>query len=102
MDTDQVSGFVDLRRAHSIFIHMPSFGAGNTMGVTGMRNILAKIPVDVGYGQVIHWGMSGSDHDSIEVGTHSLNVLKIELRDAAGNVMDLKGSHWSATLVFGK
>ena len=102
MDTDQVSGFVDLRRAHSIFIHMPSFGAGNTIGVSGMRNILAKVPVDVGYGQAIHWNMSGSDHDSVEVGTHSLNILKIELRDVAGNILDLKGSHWSATLVFGK
>ena len=67
-----------------------------------MRNILAKVPVDVGYGQAIHWNMSGSDHDSVEVGTHSLNILKIELRDAAGSILDLKGSHWSATLVFGK
>ena len=87
---------------HSIFIHSPGFGAGNTIGVTGLRNILAKVPVDVGYGQAIHWSMSGSDHDSVEVGTHSLNILKIELRDVAGNVLDLKGSHWSATLVFGK
>ena len=101
-NTDHVSGFVDLRRAHSIFIHMPSFGAGNTIGVTGMRNILAKVPVDVGYGQAIHWTMSGSDHDSVEVGAHSLNILKMELRDVAGNIMDLRGSHWSATLVFGK
>ena len=101
-NTDHVSGFVDLRRAHSIFIHMPSFGAGNTIGVTGMRNILAKVPVDVGYGQAIHWTMSGSDYDSVEVGAHSLTILKMELRDVAGNIMDLRGSHWSATLVFGK
>ena len=43
-------GFVDLRRCHSIFIHAPGFGAGSTMGVRGEQNILAKIPVDVGYG----------------------------------------------------
>jgi hypothetical protein len=101
-NTDQMSGFVDLRRAHSIFIHAPGFGAANTIGVTGMRNILAKVPVDVGYGQAIHWTMSGSDHDSVEVGMHSLTILTMQLRDVAGNILDLKGSHWSATLVFGK
>ena len=58
-DTDQTSGFVDLRRAHSIFIHAPGCGAANTIGVTGSRNILAKIPVDVGYSQAVHWYTSG-------------------------------------------
>ncbi len=72
------------------------------MGVTGSQNILAKIPVDVGYGSPVHWTMSGSEHDSIEVGVHSVNILRLELRDVAQNLLDLQGSHWSATLVFGR
>ena len=39
-NTDHVSGFVDLRRAHSIFIHMPSFGAGNT--IRGSRDTFSN------------------------------------------------------------
>ncbi len=101
-DRDQTSGIVDLRRAHSIFIHTPGFGAANTIGVTGARDILAKVLVDVGYGQAVHWYMSGSEHDCLEVGMHSLAVLSLQLRDAAGNLLDLKESHWSATLFFGK
>jgi hypothetical protein len=96
------SGFVDLRRCHSIYIHCPGFGAANTVGVTGARDILAKVPVDVGYGGSVHWYMSGSEHDSVEVGMYSLTVLKIELRDVAGNILNLQGSHWSATLIFDK
>ena len=94
------SGFVDLRRAHSIFIHAPGFGNNNTIGCGGSRSIIAKVPVDVGYAGAIRWYMSGSEHDSIEVGVHSITILKIELRDVAGNLIDLKGAHWSCTLVF--
>jgi hypothetical protein len=43
--------------------------------------------------------MSGSEHDCVEVGAYNLTVLTIKLRDVAGHVLDLKGSHWSATLV---
>jgi hypothetical protein len=49
------STFVDLRRCHQIFIHTPGFGNYNSMGPKGQRDILAKVPVDVGYGGAIHW-----------------------------------------------
>ena len=96
------SGFVDLRRVHSIFIHAPGFGNNNTVGPRGSRSILAKVPVDVGYGGAIHWRVSGSEHDSAELGVHSMTVLTVELRDVAGNLIDLKGAHWSCTLLFDK
>ena len=96
------SGFVDLRRIHIIFIHAPGFGNNNTIGPGCSRSILAKVPVDVGYGGAIHGYMSGSEHDSVEVGVHSITIFKIELRDVAGTLIDLKGAHWSCTLLFDK
>ena len=96
------SGFVDLRRCHQIFIHTPGFGNYNSLGPSGGRDILAKVPVDVGYGGAIHWYMSGSEHDSVEVGVNSLSVLKIQLKGVDGNLIDLQGGHWSATLIFDK
>ena len=83
-------------------MHAPGFEASNTIGVKGARDILAKVPVDVGYGGAVHWYMSGSEHDCVEVGTYSLTVLTVQLRDAAGDVLDLKGSHWSATLILNR
>ena len=35
-----VSGFVDLRRVHNIFVHSPSFGKYNTVGPGGARTAL--------------------------------------------------------------
>jgi hypothetical protein len=46
--TSHTSGFVDLRRAHNIFVHSPSFGNYNTVAPGGVRTALCKIPVEVG------------------------------------------------------
>ena len=72
------------------------------MGPKGQRDILAKVPVDVGYGGAIHWYMSGSEHDSVEVGVNCLSVLKVQLKDVDGNLIVLQGGRWSATLIFDK
>ena len=98
--TFHISGFVDLRRCHSIFLHCPGFGSYNCIGPRGSRNILAKIPVDAAYGNPVHLNFSASDHDAIEAGVRAVSVLKIELWDALGHILDLKGGHWSATLIF--
>ncbi len=97
---NHTSGFVDLRRCHNIFMHCPGFGSHNCIGPLGSRNILAKIPVDVGYGNPVHLFFSGSDHDAIEAGVRAVSNLKVELRDVHGNILDFKGGHWSATLIF--
>jgi hypothetical protein len=94
------SGFVDLRRCHNIFLHCPGFGSHNCIGPRGSRNILAKIPVDVPYGQPVNLLFSGSDHDAIEAGVRAISNLRIELRDVHGNSLDLNGGHWSCTLIF--
>ena len=95
------SGFVDLRRAHSIYVHSPSFGGYNAVGPKAMRTILAKIPVTVGYGGVVHWQSSGGVHEGMECGVQGLNVLNFELRDVHGEYLDLRGTSWSMTLLFG-
>ncbi len=94
------SGFVDLRRVHSLYVHSPSFGAYNSVGPRGERTIMAKIPCDVGYGQVVSYQSSASPHDYIEAGVSGLTTLRLELRDAGGRLLDLQGTHWSATLLF--
>ena len=94
------SGFLDLRRAHSLYVHSPSFGAYNSVGPRGERSIMAKIPCDVGYGQIVSYQSSASPHDFIEAGVSGLTTLRLELRDAGGRLLDLQGTHWSCTLLF--
>ena len=98
--TSHVSGFVDLRRVHSIFVHSPSFGNYNTVAPGGVRTALCKIPVEVGYGGLVRWSTGGSSFDYIECGVRSIHLLRLELKDADGNLLDLQGTSFSLTLLF--
>jgi hypothetical protein len=98
--TSHTSGFVDLRRVHSIFVHSPSFGNYNTVAPGGVRTVLCKIPVEVGYGGLVRWSTGGSSFDYIECGVRSLHLLRLELKDADGHLLDLQGTAFSMTLLF--
>ena len=97
---DHTSGLVDLRRVHNIFVHSPSFGNYNTVGPGGVRTGLCKIPCDVGFSSLCRWSTGGSSFDYIECGVRSLHVLRLELKDADGNLLDLQSTAFSLTLLF--
>ena len=94
------SGFVDLRRVQNNFVHSPSFGNYNTVAPGGVRTVLCKIPVEVGYGGLVRWSTGGSSFDYVECGVRSLHLLRLELKDADGNLLDLAGTAFSMTLLF--
>ena len=101
-DTDSsthTSTFVDVRRCHSIYVHS-DVGNHNSITPTGIRSVLAKIPVSVGYGGLVQAQLSGSEHDFVEAGCYALASIKLSLHDAAGRELDLNGTSWSCTLVF--
>ena len=85
------SSFIDLRSKHSLFVHSPSFGNYTSIGPNGTRTILLKVPVDSAYGSVIHYEHFGHSADCIEISTRGLKTLSFELRDAAGNFVQLNG-----------
>jgi hypothetical protein len=94
------SGLVDLRRVHSLYLHSSSFAAYNSMGPRNERSIVAKVPVNVGYGGLVTFMSSGSEHDCIEAGVSAISSIQLELRDAAGELLSLNGTHWSCTFLF--
>jgi hypothetical protein len=94
-----LSGFVDVRRVHSIYLHT-DFGNHNAVSPTGSRSVFAKIPVNVGYGGLLQHMSSGLEHDFVECGSSALSTLRVELRDAEGLLLDRKGTAFSLTLVF--
>jgi hypothetical protein len=98
--TSHTSGFVDLRRAHNIFVHSPSLGNYNTVAPGGVRTVLCKIPCEVGYGGLIRWSTGGSSFDYIECGVRSLHLLRLQLKDADGHLLHLQGTAFSLTLLF--
>ena len=98
--TSHKSSFIDIRRTHSIYVNAPAFGSYSSYGVRGGRNIIAKIPVLVGYAGVVHYQGTASEHDCVTVGVHSISSITLELQDAAGLSLDLNDASWSATLIF--
>ena len=100
LDTLHKSKFIDLRRTHAVYVNAPSFGDYSTVGPRGNRTIIGKIPVLVGYGSLVHHQTSGSEHDCVRVGVSSLSSITLELQDVYGNALDLKGTSWSATIIF--
>ncbi len=102
VSASHTSSFIDLRSVHTLFVHSPSFGNYSTLAPRGVRTVIQKVPVEVGYGAVLHYEHSGSSYDHIDVGSTTLKMLKFELRDARGNLVDLKGGHRSMTLVFAR
>jgi hypothetical protein len=95
-----VSSFVDLRRVHSVYIHS-NIGSYQSIGPRGERTILAKVPANTGYGGLVTYNSSASEHDYVDAGAKSLNMIKLELKDSFGRLINMNGGHWSATILFG-
>jgi hypothetical protein len=102
ISASHTSSFIDLRSVHTLFVHSPSFGNYATLAPRGVRTAITKVACDVAYGAILHAEHSGSQFDYIDVGSTTLKMLKFELRDARGNLIDLKGGDFSMTLVFAR
>ena len=102
VSASHTSSFIDLRSVHTLFVHSPSFGNYSTLAPRGVRTVIQKVTVEVGYGAVCSFSSSGNMYDHIDVGSTTLKMLKFELKDSRGNFVDLKGGHWSMTLVFAR
>ncbi len=100
--SNHTRSFIDLRSTHTLFVHSPSFGNYSCIAPRGVRTAIAKIPCDVAYGGVLHYEHSGSSYDYIDLGSTTLKMLRFELKDARGNFVDLRGGHWSMTLVLAR
>jgi hypothetical protein len=97
--TSHVSKFIDLRSKHSLFLHS-SLTNNDSIGPRNARSALAKIPVDAAYASVIHYTHGGSPYELTSVGPTFLRTIRFFLTDARNQVIDLQGSHWSATIIF--
>jgi hypothetical protein len=62
--------------------------------------VIAKIPCEVGYGSLCRWSTGGSSFDYVECGVRSLHILRLELKNADGVLLDLQGTAFSLTLLF--
>ena len=95
------SGFVDMYPLRNIYLSCSGLGNFNTMSVSGDRNIIKKIPVNAGYGDVIHYE-SATGLDYLDCSHQTLSRVSFQLRDIFGNILDLNGAHISFSIVFSR
>ena len=85
-----------MRNVYSI---CPNLCTYNVMGSSGERNILKKIPAIANPGELIFDRVTSSS-DYIDVSRQTLRVLKFQLKDSFGNIINLHGGNISFSLVF--
>jgi len=64
----------------------------------GGKNIIKKIPVNVGFGGMLYLTQSLAN-DHFNCGNKSLSQLNFQLRNSEGNIVKLS-SHWSFSIIF--
>jgi hypothetical protein len=92
------SGFLQLTH-NDLYITSPNLGTYTTLGPRGEMNILRKVPVTSTYGYLIV-DQATSNHAYLDCSEQTLNTMEFEIRDVAGNIVDLHGHHVSFALVF--
>lgn len=92
------TGWCDFLNVHDVYIYS-SLVKMDSLGPNNQTGILAKCPVSQSYGSTIHERLQ-SEHDYTAVGVTSISQIKLSIRDAHSNLINLNGSSWSATIIF--
>jgi hypothetical protein len=96
-----ISGYVDLFPLRNIYMTSSGLGNFNTMTVTGERNVIKKIPVNAGHGEVI-FDQTVTGMDYLDCSHQTLSRISFQLRDVFGNIIPLNGNHISFSIVFSR
>lgn len=94
------TGLLDVGPQHVLYLHS-SLGTYDMLGPKdGDRDVIARIPVDVSYGYVVHYRHSTIESNTFGVGSTNLRNLRFRLTNSKGAVIDLHGGHMSIEIVF--
>ena len=79
-----VTGPVDLAPKREVYLHS-SLANNRTLHVNGARDCIARIPIDVGYGEVVAYRHLGPS-DALSCADLHFRTVRFQLRDWAGNL----------------
>ena len=96
-----ISGFIDMYPFRNIYMTSSGIGNFNTISVAGDRNIIKKIPVTAGHGEVI-FDQTVTGMEYLDCSYQTLSRLSFQLKDVYGNIINLNGNHISFSIVFSR
>ena len=99
--SNDVTGYIDMYPLRNIYMTASGLGNFNPMSVAGDRNIVKKIPVNAGHGEVI-FDQTVTGMDYLDCSRQTLSRLSFALRDVYGTVLDLNENHVSFSIVFSR
>ena len=89
----------DLHTIRNIYLTSSSLASYNIVSNFGNDVIIKKIAVKSSYGQML-FDSGEPGYDFLDVSKRSLSRIDFRMLDSFGNVLDLRGNHWSFSLVF--
>jgi hypothetical protein len=95
------SRYIDLRGRHTLFI-CSSLVNNDAVSVNGLRGVVAKVAVSEAYGGLINFQHGGNPYDLTSMRDTSVRRIRFWIADAFGDVVNLRGGEWSATLIFAR
>jgi len=78
------TGIVDFAPVREVYLHS-SLANNRTMHINGARDCIARIPIDVDFGQVVSYRYLGPT-DAISTSDANFRTISFQLRDFAGNL----------------
>ena len=92
------TGIINLMRYRNLYLTCPSLSNYSTLSPNGSSNVIKKIPVSAGYGEIIY-NNTFSLHDYIDVSKLMIKVFEFQVCDSYGNVVNLRNMPVSFSLV---
>jgi hypothetical protein len=99
LESTPYSAYLDLFTVRNLYLTSSALASYTNVSNFGNDLIVKKIPINAGFGQMLFYN-AGSGYDYLDVSKRQLNRLDFRLQDSFGNVVDLRGNHWSFSIVF--
>jgi len=91
MLTSFTTGFCDMRRVHSLFLHSTALGTFKTIGPNATSTVIRRIPVTSSYSEILY--SEGASHhlDFLEP-PRDIRTLDFQIRDGRGRDVDMQNA----------
>ena len=92
-------GVIDVQRHHCCYIHSDLGEPGSSWGCRGESDVIRRVVID-SMQNSLSIDRHSTSWDAVEVGNKALRSMSFRLCDDNGVTVDLRGHHWSFSLVF--
>jgi hypothetical protein len=91
--------YLDLHTTRNLYLASSTLASYTSISNFGNDVIVKKIPVHASPGQMMFYNAT-TGYDYLEVSKRSFSRIDFRLTDSFGNLVNLRGNHWSFSMVF--